>query len=110
RDATVTGVQTCALPISVSVSGLAWSGYGKVERVEVKFSDSRWRRAKLVGQDLGRFCWRRWLCRWIPDKPGRYTISSRAVDDTGGSQPEAEVFDELGYGYNTVTRISVRAV
>ncbi len=94
----------------VSISGLAWSGYGNIERVEISFGSSQWRRAKFVGQDLGRFCWRRWTCRWVPDKPGRYTISSRAVDDSGNSQPEAEVFDELGYGYNTVTRISVRAV
>ena len=94
----------------VSVSGLAWSGYGKIERVEIRFGNSRWRKARLVGQDLGRFCWRRWACVWVPDKPGRDTISSRAVDDSGNSQPEAEVFDELGYGYNTVTRISVRAV
>ena len=94
----------------VSVSGLAWSGYGKIQRVEVRFGNSRWRKAKLVGQDLGQFCWRRWTCRWAPGKPGGYTISSRAVDDSGNSQPEAEVFDELGYGYNTVTRISVRAV
>jgi DMSO/TMAO reductase YedYZ molybdopterin-dependent catalytic subunit len=98
----------CGSPLSVS--GLAWSGYGKIERVEIRFGPSRWRRAKLVGQDQGRFCWRRWTFRWVPDRPGRYTISSRAVDDSGNSQPEAEVFDELGYGYNTVTRISVRAV
>src|SRR5438128_12015566 len=77
----------------VSVSGLAWSGYGKVERVEVKFSDSRWRRAKLGGQDLGRSCSRRWLCRWIPSRRGRSTISSRAVDETGRSQPEAEFLE-----------------
>lgn len=94
----------------VVVSGLAWSGYGKIERVEIRFGHSRWRRAKLVGQNLGRFCWRRWAYRWVPDEPGRYIISSRAVDESGNSQPEAEVFDELGYGYNTVTRISVRAV
>ncbi len=94
----------------VSVSGLAWSGYGKIERVEIRFGNSRWREANLVGQDLGRFCWRRWTCVWVPAKRGRCTISSRAVDDSGNSQPEAEVFNELGYGYNTVSRISVRAV
>src|SRR3989442_7290971 len=77
----------------VSVSGLAWSGYGKVERVEVRFGDSRWRRARLVGQDLRPFCLRRWLCRWVPDKPGRYSISSTAFDESRGSRPEAEVFD-----------------
>ena len=94
----------------VVVSGLAWSGYGKIERVEIRFGHSRWRKAKLVGQDLGRFCWRRWTYRWVPDEPGRYVISCRAVDDSGNAQPEAEVFDELGYGYNSVTRTSVRAV
>jgi DMSO/TMAO reductase YedYZ molybdopterin-dependent catalytic subunit len=94
----------------VTISGLAWSGYGKIGRVEIRVDNSGWRDAKLAGQDLGRFCWRRWKCVWVPDKPGRYTLSSRAIDDSGHSQPEAEVFDELGYGYNTVTRINVRAV
>ncbi len=94
----------------ISVSGLAWSGYGKIEQVEMSFDNSRWRMAKLEGQHLGRFGWRRWTYEWVPDKPGRHTIASRAVDDSGNSQPKAEVFNELGYGYNTVTRISVTAV
>src|SRR2546422_1534589 len=72
----------------VSVSGLAWSGYGKIERVEVRFGRSRWRKARLGGQELGRLCWRRWLCRWGAGKPGRYPSSCTGVDDSGGSPPE----------------------
>ncbi len=94
----------------ISISGLAWSGYGKIKRVEIRFGSSRWREARLVGQELGRFSWRRWMCKWVPAKVGFYTIACRAVDDSGRSQPENEVFNELGYGYNTVTRVSVRVV
>ncbi len=69
-----------------SISGLAWSGRGKVARVDVSVDGGRnWRSAKLQGPVMDK-CLTRFQLDWVWDgKPA--LIQSRAVDSTGYVQP-----------------------
>ena len=69
-----------------NVTGLAWSGRGKVKRVDVSVDGGRnWRSARLETPVLGK-CLTRFNIDWVWDgKPA--IIQSRATDDTGYVQP-----------------------
>jgi sulfane dehydrogenase subunit SoxC len=69
-----------------SISGLAWSGRGKVRRVDVSVDGGRnWRTATLQGPVMDK-CLTRFTLPWVWDgKPA--LLQSRATDDTGYVQP-----------------------
>lgn len=69
-----------------NISGLAWSGRGKVKRVDVSVDGGRnWRTARLQGPVLDK-CLTRFNIDWVWDgKPA--IVQSRATDETGYVQP-----------------------
>ena len=69
-----------------NITGLAWSGRGKVRRVDVSVDGGRnWRSARLQGPVLDK-CLTRFNLDWVWD--GRAAIvQSRATDETGYVQP-----------------------
>ena len=69
-----------------NISGLAWSGRGKVKRVDVSVDGGRsWRTARLETPVLSK-CLTRFNLDWVWDgKPA--LIQSRATDETGYVQP-----------------------
>ena len=69
-----------------NVSGLAWSGRGKITRVDVSVDGGRnWRTARLQTPVLDK-CLTRFIIDWVWDgKPA--IVQSRAMDDTGFVQP-----------------------
>ena len=80
------GGQRIASPGFVEIRGFAWSGRGKIARVEVSVDGGRnWVAAALPGPVLSRAL-TRFTLPWQWD--GRPTvIASRAVDETGYVQP-----------------------
>ena len=68
------------------ISGLAWSGRGKIKRVDVSTDGGRnWRTARLESPVMDK-CLTRFNLDWVWD--GKPTIvQSRAMDDTGYVQP-----------------------
>jgi sulfane dehydrogenase subunit SoxC len=70
-----------------SVSGLAWSGRGRVKRVDVSFDGGRnWRTARLESPVLPKAL-TRFSIDWNWDGK-RAVLQSRAIDDTGYVQPK----------------------
>jgi sulfane dehydrogenase subunit SoxC len=69
-----------------SITGLAWSGRGKVKRVDVSVDGGRnWRSARLQEPVMSK-CLTRFNLDWVWDgKPA--IIQSRAIDETGYVQP-----------------------
>lgn len=69
-----------------NITGLAWSGRGKIRRVDVSVDGGRnWRSARLEGPVLDK-CLTRFNLDWVWDgKP--VILQSRAMDDTGYVQP-----------------------
>jgi len=69
-----------------NITGLAWTGRGKVQRVDVSVDGGRnWRTARLESPVLSK-CLTRFNIDWVWDgQPA--IIQSRAMDDTGYVQP-----------------------
>ncbi|RIX80829.1 sulfite dehydrogenase [Acidovorax cavernicola] len=69
-----------------NITGLAWSGRGKVKRVDVSVDGGRnWRTARLESPVLSK-CLTRFNIDWVWDGSPAI-IQSRAMDDTGYVQP-----------------------
>ncbi len=77
-----------------NVSGLAWSGRGKIKRVDVSVDGGRnWRTARLETPVLDR-CLTRFNIDWVWDgQPA--IVQSRAMDETGYVQPNYRQLREV---------------
>jgi sulfane dehydrogenase subunit SoxC len=88
------------------IKGLAWSGRGKIARVEVSADGGdSWAEAAL-DEPVQAQCFTRFRIPWRWDG-GYAVLKSRATDDTGYIQPEREVLlEERGrnayYHYNAI--------
>jgi hypothetical protein len=90
--------------LGVTLRGIAFSGYGKVLKVEVSDDGgSSWRAAEL-GEDHGSYSFRGWQVAWTPKTPGRYSIAVRATDEKGNVQPEEPVWNAGGYLWNKIEK------
>jgi sulfane dehydrogenase subunit SoxC len=83
---TPSGGQTLLDKGFYNITGLAWSGRGKVKRVDVSVDGGRnWRTARLETPVLSK-CLTRFSLDWVWDgKPA--IVQSRATDETGYVQP-----------------------
>ncbi|MGY4293287.1 DMSO/TMAO reductase YedYZ molybdopterin-dependent catalytic subunit [Bradyrhizobium sp. i1.4.4] len=81
------------------ITGIAWSGHGKIKRVEVSVDDGKnWQDARLQEPVLTRALTRFRLPWQWDGKPA--VIQSRAVDETGYVQPTlAELLAVRGENY-----------
>ena len=77
-----------------NVSGLAWSGRGRIRRVDVSVDGGRnWREARLENPVLPKAL-TRFNCDWVWD--GSPTVlQSRAIDETGHVQPRINQLREV---------------
>ncbi len=92
----------------VDISGKAWSGSGRIVRVEVN-SGEGWEDAQIVRR-AGRFAWVVWKKKWRPTKKGTRKILARSTDDAGNTQPIEPLENEFQYGNNAVNPVRVRVV
>jgi len=92
--------QSLEKPGLYQISGLAWSGRGKIAKVEVSADDGEtWAEAELQQPILSK-CFTRFRIPWQWDQKPT-VLKSRAIDETGYIQPErAELLAERGkHGY-----------
>jgi sulfane dehydrogenase subunit SoxC len=82
------------------ISGLAWSGRGKVARVDVSLDGGRnWRAAQIDGPELDRACVRFYAeTEWHGEE---LFLQSRATDDTGYVQPSKDALRKIR-GVNSI--------
>ena len=94
------------IPASMTVvlRGIAFSGYGRVTKLEISDDGLKtWREAKL-GEDHGPYSFRTWEFPWTPKSPGRYAVAVRATDEKGNVQPDEPVWNPGGYLWNRIER------
>src|SRR5258708_23296899 len=60
--------------LGVTLRGIAFSGYGKVVKVEVSDDGGSTWQAGEVCEDHGAYSFRGWQSAWMPKTPGRYSI------------------------------------
>jgi sulfane dehydrogenase subunit SoxC len=107
------GGQRLGAPGFYEISGLAWSGAGKVTRVEVTTDGgASWRDAALQEPIMSK-CLTRFRAPWNWDG-GPATLASRVTDETGYVQPTHEALLKVRdvrsyYHYNAIQNWSVAA-
>ena len=107
-----------------AIAGVAWAMDRRIPAVEERISpldrnagaaagtesdpagsaEGEWQPAVLA-DELNDTTWRQWHLPWTPARAGRYTISVRATDGTGATQPEerTDVAPDGATGWHTVT-------
>ena len=89
--------------------GIAFSGFGRVEKVEVSTDDGKSWQAARLGEDLGAYSFRAWDYQWTPPRPGIYQLAVRATDQPGNTQPDEGVWNAGGYLWNKIERQEIVA-
>jgi DMSO/TMAO reductase YedYZ molybdopterin-dependent catalytic subunit len=98
------GSSKVPLGMSVSLRGIAFSGFGRVSRVEIMDDvDNAWSPARL-GEDYGPYSFRTWEATWTAKSPGRHILAVRATDEKGNVQPDEPVWNPGGYLWNRIER------
>jgi len=88
----------------VTLRGIAFSGFGRVNLVEVSDDGGRnWMAARL-GDDHGAYSFRTWEASWTAKSPGRYSLAVRATDEKGNTQPDEPIWNPGGYLWNRIER------
>jgi ribosomal protein S18 acetylase RimI-like enzyme len=86
----------------VRVRGWAWSGEGAITRVDLAIDGGdNWVPATL-GTPTSSYAWTPWHVDITLPRDGRFVLRSRAADSTGAVQPDAIVWNRLGYGNNAI--------
>jgi DMSO/TMAO reductase YedYZ molybdopterin-dependent catalytic subunit len=91
----------------IQVSGIAWTGIGKVTKVEISFDDGQHWTDTNLDPPASSYGYHRWQYTWRPESTGRYQITARAYDSAGQVQPLAARWNKGGYGNNKVHQITV---
>lgn len=89
----------------IEISGVAWTGPGRITEVEVSIDGGPWQSATLTGPDV-EGSWRTWQHGWNAPS-GSHTIRARAVDSHGKTQPEQSPWNRSGYLWNSIEAITV---
>lgn len=86
------------------VRGYAWSGHGRITRVEVDAGHG-WQAARLLDQPLPH-AWRRWeLTTRVA--AGRHVLRTRATDAASNTQPDEPPWNQHGYANNAIHEVGV---
>ncbi len=94
-------------PGEVRIAGIAWSGHGTLSRVEISFDQGKsWLETELDAAPSP-YATQRWSYSWKPESPGKYTITVRASDSQGDTQPLSPRWNKGGYGNNSAHQVSV---
>jgi DMSO/TMAO reductase YedYZ molybdopterin-dependent catalytic subunit len=101
----VTGEALAQGPLTVS--GVAWSGLGAIKSVEVSTEGGgAWHPARMVGL-ASRYGWQQWEYEWSAGHAGRHVLRARATDEHGNVQPDAALWNRLGYANNSIQPVMV---
>jgi sulfane dehydrogenase subunit SoxC len=88
------------------LTGRAWSGWGRIVRVEVSTDGgASWQEATLGGQPTSTE-WVPWRVAWEAE-PGAYELVVRATDEAGNVQPLEQSWNHHGFENNAVQRVTV---
>jgi DMSO/TMAO reductase YedYZ molybdopterin-dependent catalytic subunit len=83
------------------IKGRSWSPFGKIAKVEYSLDQGKsWNIARLQEPNIAQ-AWVRWDFAWEA-RPGSYTITVKATDEAGHTQPESVLWNAQGYLYNAL--------
>ena len=91
---------------TIEVKGSAWSGGGPIARVEVSVDGGATWTDAVLEKPLSPYAATPWTAH--VEVRGAVELQTRATDGSGEAQPDSAPWNALGYGNNSVQRVSVR--
>jgi sulfite dehydrogenase (cytochrome) subunit A len=92
---------------SIPLEGIAVDGGHGIKQVQFSTDGgASWSDARL-GDDLGKFSFRRWRAEWTPPGRGTYRLQVRAVNGADQNQPAKPIWNHGGYAQNVIDEIRV---
>jgi sulfane dehydrogenase subunit SoxC len=88
------------------LEGRAWSGWARIESVQVSLDGGGTWDDALLEEPLSAFAWRGWTYAWSAE-PGEYELCARATDAAGNTQPLDPEWNYDGFCNNAVQRVHV---
>lgn len=88
----------------VTLRGIAFSGYGRVTRVEISDDGGKNWTVTTLGENHGAYSFRTWDAPWTPKAPGKYSVTVRATDEKGNTQMDEPVWNPGGYLWNRIEK------
>ena len=73
------------------INDAMWGDGTRSQTVEIKIDDGPWQSAKIDRSRKDKYTWRFFSFDWKAPSAGEHTIISRAKDEEGRVQPEAEI-------------------
>lgn len=92
---------------TIHISGIAWSGEGMVEKVELSFNQGENWQLTTLNPASTIHGLSRWEFDLHPEEAGRYSIIARATDSAGNEQPLKSIWNKGGYGNNAAHQIEL---
>ncbi len=89
------------------VRGYAWSGAGAITRVDVSVDGGETWRPSRLEEPRDRFMWVRWSYLWDIQKPGEYSIMSRATDEVGRVQSGEPRYNNMRKNFSAIVANNV---
>lgn len=89
--------------------GIAFGGDSGVKQVDFSSDGGKTWRAASLGQDLGKYGFRRWEARFTPAAKGGYTLMVRCTNTKGEAQPDESNWNPAGFMRNVIETTSVTA-
>jgi len=98
---------TVPLGRSIEVDGIAFDGGSGIRGVEFSADGGSTWAGAVLGDDLGRYSFRRWRYRWTPAARGNHRLRSRATAGDSQVQPDVVGWNRNGFMRNAVEEITV---
>lgn len=93
--------------LPAKIRGIAFSGHGRVVKVEVSTDGGKTWGIAALGEYYDPYSFRTYEYTWTPKAPGTYTLAVRATDEKGNVQPDTPVWNPSGYLWNRIERQEV---
>ncbi|MBX6746307.1 MAG: molybdopterin-dependent oxidoreductase [Acetobacteraceae bacterium] len=91
------------------LEGIAWDGGHGIRVVEISSDGGRSWKPTQLGEDLGRYAFRAWRMRIVPERPGEMKVMVRATNNAGQTQAERLVPNPAGYHHNVIQTLTLTA-
>ena len=91
-----------------TMQGVAFSGYGRIKRVEVSADGGQTWSMALLGIDNEKWGWRLWTAA-VTLAAGPAKLMARAFDGAGNAQPASQQWNPSGYYWNVYHAVNVEA-
>jgi DMSO/TMAO reductase YedYZ molybdopterin-dependent catalytic subunit len=89
--------------------GIAFGGDCGVARVDLSIDGGRSWQPTQLGEDEGKYGFRRWQAQFTLSAPGDHSLMIRCTNSNGVAQPAAPVWNPAGYMDNTIETTHVVA-